>query len=433
MRGCSINARNGARVDARCILRSSVRCRYARVHRGRCPCENDRQVSNFRLDSQQDGLRLLFLCCHVVTCTPIIPVELDSVMRALSALFLTLAVTTPTLGKSPTFRLNVKGRVYEGTPLLWTRTQVQLLARDGYLHTFDRADPSDVTKVSDRFRSYSAAEMRDDLLQEFGAGFDVTGSNHYLVVHPAGSHEEWANRLEMLYGEMVNYFSVRGISVHEPRFPLVAILFPNARTFATYVRRQGINLGPGYVGFYVLNSNRILMYDSQAGSVDGYAANATTVIHEAAHQTAFNTGIHNRLASPPRWICEGIGTLFEAPGVYNSTNYRNLNDRVNRQQLVNYRYLFPDGPSTADVIKVIADDKYFLRETDRAYALAWAMTFLFAEREHDNLAVYLKKTANRAAWTVYKPADRLGDFVSAFSDDMPLLAADINRFMTKLP
>ncbi len=74
-------------------------------------------------------------------------------MRALSALLLTFVVTTPTFGRSPTFRLKVKGQTYEGTPLLWTQTQVQLLARDGYLHTFERADPSDVAKVSDRFRS----------------------------------------------------------------------------------------------------------------------------------------------------------------------------------------------------------------------------------------------------------------------------------------
>jgi hypothetical protein len=175
------------------------------------------------------------------------------------------------------------------------------------------------------------------------------------------------------------------------------------------------------------------MYDSQAGSAGDEEVNAATIVHEAAHQTAFNTGIHNRVASPPRWICEGIGTLFEARGVYNSTNYRNLSDRVNRQQLVNYRYLFPDGPEATDVINVVTDDAYFSREANRAYALTWAMTFLFSEREHESLAAYLKKTASRAAWTAYKPADRLDDFVSAFGNDLPLLAADLDRFMAKLP
>ncbi len=351
-------------------------------------------------------------------------------MRAVSALLLALIVVTPTSGGSPTFRLIVKGRTYEGTPLHWLPTEVEFLARDGYLHKFDRAEARDVQKVSDQFRSYSAAEMRDNLFQEFGAGYDVSASNHYLVVHPAGSQTEWAERFEMLYGELVNYFSVRGISLYEPRFPLIAIVFPNGQIFRNYLRRQGIHAVPGYLGFYVTNSNRILMYDSQLR--DG-AVNAATVIHETAHQTAFNTGIHNRLAVPPRWICEGIGTLFEAPGVYNSSNYRELGDRVNREQLVIYKHLFPNGPDETDLMRLVADDGYFHRDPDRAYALAWAMTFLFAEREHESLALYLKKTANLPARSAYPPPARLKDFVAAFGDNMPLLASDLNRLMAKLP
>src|SRR5436190_8860041 len=43
-----------------------------------------------------------------------------------------------------------------------------------------------------------------------------------------------------------------------------------------------------------------------------------TMIHEATHQVAFNTGLHSRIGENPRWVVEGLATVFEAPGVRNS-------------------------------------------------------------------------------------------------------------------
>ena len=43
-----------------------------------------------------------------------------------------------------------------------------------------------------------------------------------------------------------------------------------------------------------------------------WTTNADTIIHEAAHQTAFNTGVHTRCGDSPRWLVEGLGTMFEA-------------------------------------------------------------------------------------------------------------------------
>ncbi len=324
-----------------------------------------------------------------------------------------------------TLRMDVHGRQREGTPLRWTDSQVEMLFRDGETQILDRNDTKNVRKVSRGFRPYSFATMRDRLMREFGASFDVSTSAHYLVVHPSGDGQNWADRFEMLYRELVTYFSVRDIAVHEPQFPMVAVVLPNASSFRAYTQTQGINVGAGYLGFYVSDSNRILMYNS--------SSNVETVIHEAAHQTSFNTGIHSRLSPPPRWICEGIGTLFEAPGVYNSSKFPSRRDRINRGQLAAYRHFFPDGAGEDKIARLVTDDRYFATNTDEAYALAWAMTFMFAEQETGALASYLQLSSDGESFTTASRHKLASDFTVSFGHDIAMISARLDRLMKELP
>ena len=115
-----------------------------------------------------------------------------------------------------------------------------------------------------------------------------------------------AERFEELYRSFVHYFSVRGLSPRRPAFPLVAIVFYSQQEFFRYSAQNGFRIGPGTLGFYSADTNRILMYDPDGGRGDDAAWQeaAETIIHEAAHQTAFNTGVHSRYTMPPRWTVE---------------------------------------------------------------------------------------------------------------------------------
>lgn len=353
-------------------------------------------------------------------------------MRALSSIHLKVAlvffaITASASADTWTLRMDVNGQRREGTAIRWTGGQVQMLYRDGATEVLNRSQARNVKKLSRGFRSYSSATMRDMLMREFGTGWDVSSTDHYLVVHPMGDTASWAPRFEMLYREMMAYFSVRDVDMHEPKFPMVAVIMPNEKMFQKYARSQGINLGPGYLGFYVSDTNRILMYNA------GGSSNIETVIHEAAHQTAFNTGIHNRFSPPPRWICEGIGTLFEAPGVYSSSKYRSRRDRINRGQYAAYRHFFPDGPGEEKLARLIADDRYFMSNTDEAYALAWALTFMFTELETGELSNYLKRTSSGAAFTDASQQKMVSDFNSSFGSELAMVSARLHRFMMELP
>src|SRR5207237_10784250 len=125
-----------------------------------------------------------------------------------------------------------------------------LLARDGQLADFPPDQATNYSQVAGAFRSYSQAEIRGQLLREFGQGYEVSGVGHYLVVHPAGKRDQWAPRFEDLYRSFVQYFSARGWQPTEPRFPLVAVVYPRQVDFAQQAGREGMTRTAGVLGYY---------------------------------------------------------------------------------------------------------------------------------------------------------------------------------------
>jgi len=329
----------------------------------------------------------------------------------------------------PLIKLDLPGRSLEGTPLSWSKKKVWFLARDGQLAEFAPSEATNYTQVAGGFRSYSQAEVRGLLLREFPQ-FEVSGVGHYLVVHPAGKRDKWAPRFEELYRSFTQYFAARGWQVSEPRFPLVAVIYPRQVDFWQASARDGLKVSPGVLGYYSPATNRILMFDaaeSQKGS--DWSTNADTIIHEAAHQSAFNTGIHTRFGDSPRWLAEGLGTLFEARGVWQSRTYQNQSDRINRGRFDAWRS-FAKGRRRPDTIaQIVSSDRVFSTDPDGAYAEAWALTFFLSETSPKKYFELLGKSAVRPAFADYSSAQRLEDFTAIFGTDLNLLDARMQRFM----
>ena len=263
----------------------------------------------------------------------------------------------------------------EGRPIHWDGNQqlLTVLGRDGRLWELGADALQSAEKTGTTFGSYTQGKIRSGLIGEFGPGFDVSGTGKYLVVHPSGERDQWAQWFEDLYRKMVRYFSVRGIQVHPPAFPLVAVVFRSQQQFLQHAERSGGPVSPDILGYYDIDTNRILLFDVTGGGelAEDWRVNAETIIHEATHQTAFNVGIHNRFCPPPRWVCEGLGTMFEARGVYDSVAFRELPDRVNRDQLRNYRRRVRDHLTGKVLQTLVASEVPFQRDPYTAYALGW--------------------------------------------------------------
>jgi hypothetical protein len=231
----------------------------------------------------------------------------------------------------------------------------------------------------------------------------------------------------------VHYFSVRGFELDQPQFPLVAVVFPDREDFLRYIERSGDRITGSVVGYYSSRTNRVAMYEMPDDDNAAWGEKALTIIHEATHQTAFNTGIHNRYALPPRWVVEGLGTMFEAPGVWNSRSYPRLQDRLNRQQLAEFRRQLASGKRDEPrFAELISSDRLFKTDVPAAYAESWAFTFYLVETQPRQFAKYLKVTADRTDFMGYPAPERLRDFTAVFGENLRLLDAQFLRYIEGL-
>lgn len=320
-----------------------------------------------------------------------------------------------------------------GRPLAWTSEQILLLGRDGRLWDFAPDQAKDFRQSPADFRGLTKNEMRAQLQREFGAAFEVTSTGNYLVVHPAGEQNLWAQRFETLYRSFLHYFQARGLKPQTPIFPLVAVVFPRQEDFLRYAAAQGDRVSPQVLGYYSPMSNRIVMFDSTRGQAgEDWTQNAETLIHEAAHQTAFNTGVHNRWSSPPRWVAEGLGTMFEARGVYDAPHYTSQRDRLNRGRLQAFQEYAAGRRPKGNLAQLLSSDRQFQTDPDGAYAEAWALSFFLAETEPRKYFAYLAKTAGHAPLQEVRGPERLKDFTSIFGEQLDLIDAKLLRFISEL-
>ena len=332
-----------------------------------------------------------------------------------------------------TLKLDLHGRQVEGTPVFWSPSHVLLLGRDGSLWGFAPDEARNFSKTSDDFRGYSASEIRGRMQRQFGREFEVSGTGHYLVVHPAGQRDRWAARFEELSRSFVHYFSTRGFRPHEPQFPLVAVVFPRHRDFVRHAAKVDAKISRDTLGYYSMQSNHVLLYDvtERTGNDQDWHINAETIIHEATHQTAFNTGVHSRLSELPAWVGEGLGTMFEAPGVWNSRHHTRQSDRLNRYRLASFKRYAARGRRSGSLAELIKSDRIFKANAARAYASPWELTRCLVVTEPRKYFDYLAKTSSRPVLAPYPPAERLKDFTDVFGDNFTMLDARLVRFISQ--
>jgi hypothetical protein len=368
--------------------------------------------------------------------------RIDRCRGIIIARLLTLAVaalsvcTSPALAAGPTLwmvRLKVDGQGVEGSPISWSDQEIHLLGRDGRLWNFNPAQTTSFEHTTAQFQSYSPSEMRAVLLRELGSDYEVSGTGHYMVAHPRGEGDKWAQRFEDLYRSFVHYISVRGFRTRPPPFPLVGIVCKNQADFLRQSAAHGETPPNGIVGYYNVESNRIMLYD-MGGKIDSphWKQNAGVLIHEATHQMAFNLGVHSRYALPPRWLAEGLAMLFEASGVYDAQQYPQQSDRVNHPRLRAFQQGLMANHRPETLVALLASDELFARNPGAAYAEAWALTFFLVEQQPAKYTHYLKLTAARPPFTDYPQATRVKDFASLFGDDWRMLEARFLRFIGEL-
>ena len=260
------------------------------------------------------------------------------------------------------------------------------LSRDGRLRQVVMSQVTDFTEAPGRFKPHSQIEIRYQLQAEFGPNFEVASTTHYLIVARRGSAKLYASIFDRIYREFARSCTSRGFEVAKLEFPLIAVVFPDQSGFRQYCHDEGVQIQPGLVGYYLPSSNRVALFEQADGTeLD------STVIHEAIHQVAFNTGIHSRLARHPKWVVEGLATVFEAEGIRTRQDFSTPADRVNRQRYLWFQEYTRSRRPKNSLANFIRHDQRFESSPLDAYSEAWALSFFLIETHSTEYGKYLKQ------------------------------------------
>ncbi len=329
-----------------------------------------------------------------------------------------------------------------------------LMTPDGTLWAIEPDELVARKQDGDFFHPLTREELGRQLLAELPAGFEIYSTHHYLICHNTSrEYAAWCGALfERLSKEFTNFWSRKGIKLREPEFPLVAIVFNTRDAYTNYAQAELGKSAGSIVGYYSLRSNRITMYDltgieslRNAGDRRGSAAQinqmlaqpqaeqvVATIIHEATHQIAFNSGLQTRFADIPLWVSEGLAVYFETPDLQSAKGWRNIG-AVNTSRLTRFREYLPQRPATS-LKSLISDDKRIrdARAALDAYAEAWALNYYLIRNHPKQYLAYLQMLSEKKQLFWDSPQTRLKEFQAAFGDNLGQLDADFLRRMQKV-
>jgi hypothetical protein len=377
------------------------------------------------------------------------------------------------LAASPSLlELTENGKQFEGRLEAKSPDACWLMGRDGQLWPFEISRVESVRTVADHFHEYSSAELRDQLRRQLPKHFRIEGTGHFLVCAEQ-NNRKIGEICEETYRIFRRYFSVRGFKISEPEFPLVVIVFPDRDAFVQYCRKDKLEPPAGMLGYYMRLTNRIALFDQgdaglatkkptqpesfaslfgrreesqtllPAGGQLGGRSTApvqfdaivegdlhSTIVHETTHQVAFNTGLHSRIGQTPKWVIEGLATMFEAPGIHDSKSNHAMT-RINRNRYLWFENYLKSRRRPHSLKDFVATDDLYASSTLDAYAEGWALTFFLAETRHGSYGRYLKSLVARNPLLVYTDEQRVADFRKAFGN-LKSLEAEYVRFYENL-
>lgn len=340
---------------------------------------------------------------------------------------LCFCLTTAVLAVEPVklLELHVGESKFLGRLAARDQESVWLLQNDGRLRNIAIGEVTDYKALAGPFRPASSAELRDRLRGEFGRDVEIAPSTHYLVVAEPGQAKRFAGLFEDLYRNLYVYLSARQFRIHEPEFPLVAVVFPDQAKFAEYCQRENVTPMPGLRGYYLQTSNRVALYDTGTSDLD------ETVIHEAVHQVAFNVGLHRRMSDNPLWLLEGLATTFEPENFRKPLPNTPVSAKINRSRYLHFRNYMERRPAKSLAEFLQSDDLFKSAPLD-AYSQAWALTFYLMETRSQQYGRYLKVISSRPPLETYEPDARLEDFRQAFGQNIESLETELLRYMSRL-
>lgn len=259
--------------------------------------------------------------------------------------------------------------------------------------------------------------MSKALLEEMPDGFRIHRTDHYIFCYnTSDAYAKWTAALfERLYRGFYNYWKSRGVELQEPRFPLVALVFEDQKSYLQYAEAELGEAARSMLGYYHMMSNRVASFDLTG--IEGKIApgqtvdrvelvqrilaqpqaerTVATIVHEAVHQLAYNSGLQVRLADNPLWVSEGLAVFFESPDTSHGSGWRSIG-KINQHNLMIFKQYLADRPADS-LTQLISDDSRFRQANTSAYAYAecWALTYFLLKTQTKQYIAYLEDLASQ--------------------------------------
>ena len=327
-----------------------------------------------------------------------------------------------------------------------------LRAADGVLWTIQPEEMVDQKFDDTPYVPLKRDEMISALRAEL-PGFEIHTTTHYIIAYnTTKAYAQWYGGLhERLYGGFYNYWKRRGAELTDPDAQLVAVVFSDQADYAEYSQDELGMAAESIVGYYSLRTNRVVTYDltgsqkirtagprpkgkqriNQLLTQPSAAPTVATIVHEATHQLAYNSGLQIRYADNPLWLSEGLAMYFETPDLKSNRGWRGIGV-INGNRLSQLRQYAPNRPPTSLRDLIATDDRTRDGETALdAYAESWALCHFLLKRYPKKFVAYLAEIAEKKPLVYDTPQQRLLTFQKHFGSATGV-DIEFKRYITKL-
>lgn len=329
----------------------------------------------------------------------------------------------------PVLRLDTKFGTIDGIPIARFVDEVWMLQSSGAIQHAPTSEIVNERVLPKEFTPIAASEMAADLRREFGGGFQVRWEQPYFFISRNKGSAFWGEKFRSLQASMKQFCRGAGLSTRELSFPLVVVILGGRAEFRQYCQTHEITVPETCVGVYSQKTNRIALFEDP--ELEQKQNTVDTICHEAAHQLAFNLGLHQRCAATPLWLAEGFATMFEAPRYAQPVN-QNLSSWPAARKAAWSRLVSDPARTRALLECLIKNDSLFEERPDEAYALAWGMTHFLATTHSKNFSQYLRGIGELEPFLDAKFSNRIEMFRRSFGSDTSKLTAALIRHIESL-
>lgn len=326
---------------------------------------------------------------------------------------------------------------------------VVIQTSDGQLHSLAASAVSPVAVDANEFAPDSAERVGQDLQRKLGSQFSIYRTQHFVIVHESSREfAKWcAMFVERLHRTYHAFWRNQGLGLENPEFPLVVVVYKDRLSFERHCRSEAGTGVSGILGYYSQHSNLVHVYDMTPAIDKTMTASRwspavlnhrlgerqiATLVHEAAHQLACNTGLQTRLAPYPTWLSEGLALFFETPDLAHQKGWSGIG-AIHRQKLADYLVAKRDGLQVSWK-EVVEGDEHFTDGNSAlaAYSQSWLLTYYLYKKQRDAFVRYVQFMSELKPFDGQSQRQNSLEFFKVFKTDSETIEEDLDRFVVRL-